>query len=200
MAESFLVLCRHRPTLWNLQKRLQGRIDIPLSSESLIELQTLRAPPEYWEGDLFASPLARARETAVHLWQREPVIEERLIELSYGDWEGLTKEEIQKQNFNYPEWPALDLAPPNGESVAKAIERIKPWLIERAQAQRTTLAVTHKGLMLAIYALATGWAGHEKPKPRMREGLQIFKISKTGQLKLFELNVPYSMVAPQSGK
>jgi probable phosphoglycerate mutase len=126
---------RHGESAWNAENRLCGRTDVPLSeagrqqaarlSERLSALR-LKA--------IYTSPLRRALETANLIAVPaglEPVIDERLIELDYGAWEGKTFDAIMEQDgVNYRAWDADPAAvgPPGGESGQQALARVAPFL------------------------------------------------------------------------
>ena len=153
-------LLRHFPTQWNAERRLQGRTDIPLSSEARSLLRTLRLPKTWIDARIVASPLGRARETA-EILSSEPVsTDPRFVELSWGDWEGRTARDLARD-------PKIDFRPthewdrdtkaPNGESAREAWERIRPALAELAATPEPVLIITHKALMRVV--LGQAWRG-----------------------------------------
>lgn len=126
-----LYVIRHGQTDWNKQKRLQGRADVPLNENGIalakIVGERLKEIPF-----LFAvsSPLSRAMETArLALGGRDiPVYpDERIGEMSFGDWEGLTYQDSTQipngmiENFFHN--TDLYETPPNGESFSEVIAR-----------------------------------------------------------------------------
>jgi hypothetical protein len=58
-----LALLRHAPTAWNLERRLQGRADVPLAPEGRAQIRRRRVPPPWSGWRALASPLARCVET-----------------------------------------------------------------------------------------------------------------------------------------
>jgi broad specificity phosphatase PhoE len=131
---------RHGETEWNAAGRLCGRTDVPLSDAGRRQAQLLasRLKPIPFVA-LYSSPLRRALETASILGRaigRDAVADPRLVELSYGAWEGRTYEESKRANPDvYRAWE-LDpgsVAPPKGESGEQLIERVKPFLADVAQ-------------------------------------------------------------------
>jgi len=154
-----LALLRHGATAWNAEHRLQGRADLPLTAESERLLSHRRLPQEFTGFEWFASPLLRARQTAAAIGLA-PGIEPRLIEMDWGGYEGKTPAELRAADglgFAANEALGLDLLPPHGESPRMVQERLKPWLAERAAAKKGTGAVTHKGVIRALLALAYDW-------------------------------------------
>ena len=84
-----LALLRHAPTTWNQAKRLQGRADVALAEDSVATLRGRRLPPEVTGFRSLVSPLKRCRETA-RLLGLTPVLDARLIEMDWGEYEGRT--------------------------------------------------------------------------------------------------------------
>ena len=159
-----VALVRHAPTTWNAEKRLQGRTDIPLSTEGRALAGGWRLPPEVAGFEAWASPLSRTRETAA-LLGLAPRLDGRLIESSWGEWEGQTMADLDKRpGFVEAERRGLDLAAPGGESVRQVQARLADWL---ASLTRPALAVTHNGVLRAAYELATGWTMVEEPPQKM---------------------------------
>ena len=90
-----LYIMRHGKTEWNALHKIQGRTDIPLNEEG--RLMAEKACEEYKDLHIdvcYCSPLIRAVETAqIVLKNRKiPIIkDERLMEMSFGDYEGIEK-------------------------------------------------------------------------------------------------------------
>ena len=102
MSETTLTLIRHGQTDWNLQRRLQGRSDIPLNDTGREQARAvgreLAASGGHWDV-LVSSPLQRARETA-QVIGREIGLElsrtyEDLVERAFGDGEA-TEDVVQR--------------------------------------------------------------------------------------------------------
>lgn len=186
---------RHAATAWNKAKLFQGRTDIPLSPEGYAEAQSWRWPSLSAPALVVASPLQRASQTARILFPGITAeTDERLIELAMGAWEGqpLKIGEGIAGSGREPGWRGLDFAPPGGESLLQAMDRLRPFLLDLAKRPERDIAlVTHKGVIHALYALATGWDGAAKPKPRPRfPGAHRFALAPDGTLSLLELNLP----------
>jgi probable phosphoglycerate mutase len=146
-------LVRHGETEWNAENRFCGRTDVPLSEAGRRQAKSLaeRLKPIPFEA-LYSSPLARALETACLISESsglEPILDERLVELDYGQWEGRTLAEIMK---NHPEafqaWDAnpAQVAPPGGESGLEAQQRVVSFLVSLVarHPQGHVLVVLHK--------------------------------------------------------
>jgi probable phosphoglycerate mutase len=176
---------RHGPTDWNLAGRLQGRTDLPLSAEAHRTLPGLRLPEALAGAVWHASPLARARETARLLGAAEVRVDARLIEMDFGRYEGQTLAELRRAHgaeMARNEARGLDFLPPDGESPRQVQARIRPWLRELAAAAGGLhVAVSHKGVLRAIMALAWDWDMLRKPPVRVDwSALQIFGLDEDG--------------------
>ena len=182
-----VALLRHAPTTWNAEHRLQGRTDIPISDDGRSSAAAWRLPPEIVDFEAWASPLTRTRETAA-LLGLTPRIDERLIESSWGEWEGQMLSALKQQpGFVEAASLGLDLAAPGGESVREVQARLKEWL---SSLTRPALAVTHNGVLRAAYALATGWTMVGKPPVRMAPAtVHLYSWDGTA-LRLDRLNLP----------
>jgi broad specificity phosphatase PhoE len=187
-----LTLLRHAPTLWNEQGRIQGRTDIPVSELGQTSARTWTLADDIRRAYWFSSPLKRTQQTASILGIH-PKSDDRLIEMNWGDWEGETLQnlrdihgEAMKQNEDL----GLDFHPPGGESPRMVQERIMPWLAQVGGLDHSVAAVTHRGVIRAVTALATGWdmTGKEWHKLRPATCRQ-FHISATGQPSLLEPDI-----------
>jgi probable phosphoglycerate mutase len=188
-----LALLRHGATEWNANGRLQGRTDIPLSAAGHEQFIGSRLPQAYTTRIWYCSPLQRACQTAGALELRA-VIEPALIEMNWGDYEGHTIAELQARYgpaFTANEDRGLDLQPPGGESPRQVQARLLPWLQNLVAAGQDAGAVTHKGVIRAILALAFDWPMLGKPPVKLDwRCLQEFRITDTGRPELLAANVP----------
>lgn len=178
---------RHAPTAWNREHRLQGRTDIPLSPEGRALASSWRLPEPLAGFEAWASPLGRTRETAA-LLGLSPRIDERLIESSWGEWEGQLAADLRKRpGFTEAERRGLDLAAPGGESVRQVQARLLDWL---EALERSALVIAHNGVLRAAYALATGWTMVADPPQRMRPSTAHLYAWDGATLTLDRLNLP----------
>jgi len=155
-----LALIRHGVTDWNLEKRIQGRIDQPLSALGRSQLQGLSLPPGYRDLRWYCSPLRRARETADLLDLGDYQVESALIEMHWGEWEGQVLKPLRRQlgeAMRANERRGLDFCPPGGESPRQVQARLQPWLAQLVALDQAVGAVVHKGIIRCIYALACDW-------------------------------------------
>ncbi len=172
-----LVLIRHGATQWNLDGRIQGRADPPLAPEGRAEVSAWRLPPDMGGAPgidnwvWLTSPLARARETAALLHGAPVSVEPALIEMDWGAWEGRRLAELRSeggQDMAAREARGLDFRPPGGETPREVRARLRPLLERLEAAGRATIAVTHKGVIRALYTLASGWDMTGRPPEKLR--------------------------------
>ena len=159
---------RHGETDFNVEARLQGRRDTVLNArgrlqaahaaELLRDLLT-RDGRELSDLAYVASTLKRARQTmevmraTLGLDPHDYAVDDRLMEIAYGDWEGLTLPEIDRRMpgmLEARERNKWDFAPPGGESYRELTERIGTWY---AGLTRDTVVAAHGGGVRALIAL-----------------------------------------------
>jgi probable phosphoglycerate mutase len=164
---------RHAPTDWNERKLIQGRQDLPLSSVGKTVAATWRVPPELLPTRWLTSPLRRARETAAIMGAVSARIDERLIEMDWGAWEGRSLHGLRGtlgESFAEQERCGVHMRPPGGESPHEVMLRVQPLLGELAKSPASAVLVTHKGVIRAAIAIATGWGMMDKPPLRIGPG------------------------------
>ena len=187
---TLLALIRHMPTAWNADGRLQGRRDTPLDPAAI---PAWRLPSELAGFRFLASPLVRALATAERLGI-DPQADPRLIEMDWGEWDGGTLAELRARfgdTMAANEARGLDFRPPGGESPRDVQERLNPLLAEIAASHRDTAAITHKGVIRAVLALATGWDMLDKPPHRLSwSAAHLFRLDAGGHPSVEQLNIP----------
>ena len=147
---------RHGETEWNKADFICGRTDISLTERGLMQAKELADKLPEDIGYILCSPLLRARQTAAACAARlglEPVIDDRLREWDYGDFEGLHRSAegymAAKLEFG--------VRMPNGESVFDLAGRVYPLLRELPQRyDKNVLIVSHGGICRITEAYARG--------------------------------------------
>ena len=91
-----VVTIRHAPTAWNAAGRIQGHMDVPLSEDGRRALARRCLPERFGAYRVHSSPLARAVETAALLGLDAPVLDRRLMEMDWGEWEGTTRAALRR--------------------------------------------------------------------------------------------------------
>src|SRR5579884_925101 len=157
-----VLLIRHPESTWNRRGRYQGQQDSRLSplGSAQAELVATRLSRSRIDG-ILCSPLQRARSLARSIGRHHgirPVSDERLIEISHGTWEGLTRAEVE---IRYPElyrdWidRPHEVRFPEGESLSDVHERSIPVIEGLLRADdRTWVVVTHDTVVRLAVAAA----------------------------------------------
>ena len=155
-----LLLIRHGQTNWNLEQRFQGQSDIPLNETGRKQADALadHLSAEHFDA-IYSSDLQRATETAKIICKSEFHSDPRLREVNFGDWEGLTYDEIKAK---HPETLAAwedDIyknAPPNGETLEGLAVRVHFMLDELREnhEDQNILIVAHGGVLQTLICLA----------------------------------------------
>jgi broad specificity phosphatase PhoE len=188
MSGGSILLVRHGETEWNLARRYQGWSDSPLTARGLAQAEAIgrlfSTLPEARSAELVASPIGRARRTAEiirHcLGRREPLrFDDRLRELSFGSWDGLTRAEIAVlrpgafEDERRHEWY---FATPDGETYEVFAGRVGAWLAEAKAEDRPLIVVTHgvvKRILRGLYAGLSPAVAMRLPVPQDR----IFRLA-----------------------
>jgi probable phosphoglycerate mutase len=163
MSQPLFYFMRHGETDWNVEGRLQGQHDIPLNTvgygqaaacgEIMRDL-IARDGRDSRSFDYVASPLTRARKTmelvraGLGLEVAGYRTDARLVELSFGRWEGLTFAELKRDAADVRalatrEHDKWGFRPPGGESYADLLIRVREW---HATIARDTIVVAHGGV------------------------------------------------------
>ncbi len=161
-----LLLARHGQSVSNAVRRFQGAQDVALSPLGVRQAEALRlAVGRRRITHVYASPLERARRTAeiarTGLALPMTVVDD-LRELSLGEWEGFTVEEIRTQPGDpYARWvrDPVRCLPPGGEPLADVQARVLRAVEGIAAAHPNgddVLIVSHGGV---ISALLAHWLG-----------------------------------------
>jgi probable phosphoglycerate mutase len=194
MSVPFAIL-RHAATAWNAEGRLQGLTDVALSAEGERAARTWHVPAPATRWRRLCSPLQRARRTAELLLPGAPVaVDQALQEMSFGVWEGHTVAELRLKLgdvFLAEERKGLDFRPPGGESPRETMHRIGAWAGRVAAMGDPVVAVSHKAIMRALLALATGWDMTDRPPHKLDwRALHFFEAERDGTVRIARLNVP----------
>jgi broad specificity phosphatase PhoE len=155
-------LVRHGETVMNVQVRFRGVLDVPLNARGREQaVETAQRLTGAGLAAVYSSPLGRALEVAEAIaaaCSLGPVRKsDLLINLDYGEWEGLTREECAASDPHayelYARHPEEAFCP-GGETVASAADRAIAALREigRRHPGETVAAVSH-GVMLRLAVL-----------------------------------------------
>ena len=173
-----LAMLRHGDTAWSAEGRIQGRSDPPLTDEARERLRRFKLPKSCAGMRIVASPLARCVETAALLGAPQAHREPRIAEMSWGAWEGRRLADLRAElgaQMSDNEARGWDFRPAGGESPREVLARVRAWL---AELNEPTLAVTHRGVIRAVYAQAAGWDMLGRPPVKLVwDAVHVFRVS-----------------------
>ncbi len=161
-----IYLTRHSKTIWNHEKRLQGRCDSPLTSEGIENAYALKKYLEqshlYFDF-IYSSPITRAYKTATLLFDEKKIIQDpRLMEMNFGIFEGRKISDILETDFelyhnlwNHPEYFTCI---PQGESYDDVMLRAQSFLddLQKLDENSTVMIVTHGMYFIVLLATMLG--------------------------------------------
>ena len=152
-----IYIIRHGQTIWNLKSRKQGRKDSPLTIKGLQQAKDLsgllsRDIDNVNDFKIFVSPLFRTRQFASLICEYLGldfdycIEDDRLMEHSFGLWEGLTDNEIEfsfpgMAEERYSNW--WDYVVPMGESYKLIADRAKNFLSDISE-DDDIIIITHE--------------------------------------------------------
>lgn len=160
-----LLLIRHGETLWNQQARYQGQMNIELSDRGCEQAEAianrLSNVPIH---AIYTSDLDRARQTADRVGtfhSAKTIVDPRLRETHFGEWEGLTRDEIRNK---YPEAFSQrysiegQMQIPGAEAAASVQKRMLAALQEIALRHQgeTAAVISHGGAMRLVFTHLLG--------------------------------------------
>jgi probable phosphoglycerate mutase len=175
---------RHGETDWNREKRYQGHTDVPLNARGRTQAerngealqQALRAR----RGVVFvSSPLARCVETltiarrAMGLPERRYAVDDRLIEIDLGAWNGKTHDEVAAEDPGVHERRAAekwDFRIPGGETYREAAARVREFLTDL---KAPAVIVGHGATGRILRGYLTGAQPRRVPHLKMRQDIVI---------------------------
>lgn len=194
-----LVIFRHGQSLWNLENKFTGWIDVDLSEKGVEEAHNAGKKLQGFKFDYaYASVLQRAQKTLLLALATAghppltPIYDQALNERMYGDLQGLNKEETAKK-FGEEQvkiWRrSFDVPPPNGESLKDTAERVIPYfeseIIPKLKAGKNIVIAAHGNSLRALIMYL------EKMTPAQ---ILEFEIG-TAQPRLYELDADMNVLS-----
>ena len=155
-----LIMIRHGETSWNVENRKQGRNDQPLNAKGEVQAKLVAGyvKSKYQIEHVWTSPLKRCSDTA-ELFNLPVSTSDLLVEIDYGEWEGMLQSEIDRnypiQDQRNPLWREA----PGGEQKSNLPIRGQMWIQESAinHEQGDVVLIGHggsmKGLLVALLGL-----------------------------------------------
>lgn len=166
--QTLVYLVRHGQTTYNIERRFQGQLDVPLSEEGEKQARAvadwLALQPVSFSA-LYSSDLLRALETARTIAARIGLIpqqERALREIHVGEWQGLVSDEIEARfPGQLSGWH--DQAPgfrvPGGETTAELQRRMLDWYRQAIAVHRgrAIIVVSHGMALGSLVAGLNEW-------------------------------------------
>ncbi|MBS2097318.1 alpha-ribazole phosphatase [Carboxylicivirga linearis] len=144
-----ILLIRH--TTPEVEKGIcYGQLDLDVTANFEQEASEIAQSINGFNPDvIFSSPLQRCRKLANHLFPNHSIdIDERIIEMNFGQWEGQKWEGIER--FTIEQWSNnfLNQSPPNGEKFSELLARTNNFFEFLENSNKKYLAVvTHSGVI-----------------------------------------------------
>ena len=137
--------------------RCYGRLDLPLAApEQDIPAIVARLAPMRG-AVIHTSPLSRCRLVAEALaagWNASAILDDRLLEMNFGAWEGLAWDDIPRAALDAWAADLMGFAAPGGESGAGLVTRVSAFWAEIAAGGGRHVIITHGGPLKVLTALA----------------------------------------------
>jgi len=143
---------RHGQTEWNVERRMQGQNDSPLTTEGIAGAKRLSDHIKKLNfNQVWCSPSGRTRHTAQLLLEgiTHPSVnyDDRLLEINLASWEGKVKDEIPDKELFDAFWHRPhQFLPCEGESFYDVQQRIIKFVVEilqKTSANENILIITH---------------------------------------------------------
>lgn len=148
-----ILLLRHGETEWNVARRFQGQQDSALTGRGRAQARAMGGlvrdliVREAGDWRLVSSPLGRAWATANEVARATGLaveLDERLAEVSCGDWEGLLREDVIAEHGESPSGGELIFRGPGGETYDDVLARLEAFLADLPpEPERRVVAVSH---------------------------------------------------------
>lgn len=196
---SQLVIFRHGQSIWNLENKFTGWVDVELSPKGIEEAKAAGEKLKNFTFDYaYASALKRAQETLTLALQTAghkplaPIYDKALNERMYGDLQGLNKADTAAKygDEQVKIWRrSFDVPPPNGESLKDTAERVIPYfekeIVPKLLSGKNVVIAAHGNSLRALIMYL------EKMTP---EQILQFEIG-TGVPRIYELDSNLSVLS-----
>lgn len=191
-----LVLVRHGQSIWNLQNRFTGWVDVPLTEQGVSEAISAGQGLKGMAFDVaYTSALSRAQHTLALIQESMgttlPIIKDvALNERHYGDLQGLDKADTAAKygDEQVHIWRrSFDVPPPNGEALKQTSERTIPFY-ERCiygdlKQGRNVLVVAHGNSNRSIVMALEQLTGDEIMKVELATGVPlVYELDLNGKI------------------
>jgi 2,3-bisphosphoglycerate-dependent phosphoglycerate mutase len=191
-----LALIRHGQSIWNLQNRFTGWVDVPLTEKGEAEA---RRAGELLRGHTFevayTSALQRAQRTCdlileTNGWDLPVIRDVALNERMYGDLQGLDKDDTRRIHGDEQVkiWRrSYDISPPNGESLKDTAARTLPFfercILGDIRKGRDVLVVAHGNSNRSIVMQLDRLTGEQVLEVELATGVPLlYELDETGKV------------------
>ena len=194
-----LVIFRHGQSVWNLENKFTGWVDVELTPKGIEEAKNAGLKIEGIHFDYaYSSALKRAQDTlslALETAKHSPILpvfDKSLNERMYGDLQGLDKSEtaLKYGDEQVKIWRrSYDIPPPNGESLKDTAARVLPYfekeIVPKLKNGDNVVIVAHGNSLRALIMYL------EKMSPKQ---ILEFEIG-TAQPRLYELDADMNVMS-----
>ncbi len=146
-----IYLIRH--TTPNVQKGIcYGQTNLDVANTFCDEVLKIKEKlPNLDDFTIYSSPLKRCLALTKEVAIQPPIIDQRLIELNFGDWEMKAWSKINNEQLNIWMNDFVNISCPNGESYIELHERVSSFLDElKVKKHQKVIIVTHGGVIRSI--------------------------------------------------
>ncbi|MEE3324516.1 MAG: histidine phosphatase family protein [Methanosphaera sp.] len=169
-----LYFIRHGQTEANVKGILTGRLETNLTQKGIDDAATLSKELKEDFDYYYCSPLTRTHQTLRAIkGDVDFIIDERITEVSSGDWQGKLKSELPEEEYDLYKKGLLN--PPNGESLEDVDKRAKSFLedmFSKYKDDEKILIVTHNAFMRNLKRMFI-----DKDKVSEPKNLEIFMVN-----------------------
>lgn len=169
-----LYFIRHGQTEANVKGILTGRLETNLTQKGIDDAATLSKELKEDFDYYYCSPLTRTHQTLRAIkGDVDFIIDERITEVSSGDWQGKLKSELPEEEYDLYKKGLLN--PPNGESLEDVDKRAKSFLedmFSKYKDNEKILIVTHNAFMRNLKRMFI-----DKDKVSEPKNLEIFMVN-----------------------
>lgn len=191
-----LVLIRHGQSLWNLENRFTGWVDVPLTAQGESEAKRAGEKLKGLKLDVaYTSALTRAQRTLAIAMESAgiqiPVIRDQALnERHYGDIQGLNKDDLRRK-FGEEQvkiWRrSFDVPPPNGESLKDTAARTLPFfercILGDIRQGKNVLVVAHGNSNRSIVMQLDGLSKEQVLELNLETGVPlVYDLTEEGQV------------------
>ena len=164
-----IYITRHSKTLWNEEKRLQGRLDSSLTKEGIENAYALKKHLESFHFDyIYSSPISRAFNSASILFKEGIIKDDRLMEMNFGDFEGKYISDLLNEKLYQDLWhnPGEFTRIPHGESYEDVILRAASFIddLKKLPEDSHIMIVTHGMFFIVLLSTMLGYSKAEFTK------------------------------------